>query len=324
MKVVIWQAHHLESRAIVEGVISIIKQALTGHDVVVTENKEVVLKEIADADAMYCYRMTPGLLKAARHLKWIQFGSAGIDHTMFPELLESEIILTTMSGIHRVVVAEHAMALMLALVRRLDISAKLQANHSFDRSEMAATSEELFEKTVGIVGLGNIGIGIAGLAKAFGMRVIGTKRTPVESLPNVDEIFPSDKLDEILRVSDFLVLAVPLTSATRALIGKDELALMKPDSYIINIARGAMIDHDALSEALHGGVIRGAALDVFPVEPLPSVSPIYDMPNTIITPHTAGSNPQYVERASAIFKKNLEAFLSGSEMINVYRKDIGY
>jgi len=324
LKVVAWIAHHLETRGIVDKTIQIMRQALTEHEFLVCEDIDSMKREIVDADAVFCYRITPELLESAKRLKWIQFGSAGIDHTVFPDLLDSGITLTTMSGIHTVPVAEHTLALMLALSRRLDAASKLQSYHNFDRSEMAGTSGELFEKTVGIIGLGKIGLNIARLCKAFGMTVIGTKRTYVDSLPNVDRVYEAEKLNDMLKVSDFLVLAIPLTDSTRALIGEKELGIMKTGSCIINIARGAMIDHVALNKALQSGKIAGAALDVFPTEPLPSDAPIYVMPHTIITPHTAGASPRYSERAAGIFITNLKALLSGERMINVYLNDRGY
>lgn len=317
-------ANHLENRAIVDDYIARNKEYLNGHELVVCEDLESIKREIADADVMIGWKITPNILACAKKLKWIQFGSAGIDHTIFPELLASDIVLTNLSGIHTAPVAEHVLALMLGLTRRLDIAIRQQKEHTWDRSEMARTSDELFEKTIGIIGLGKIGLSVARIAKAFGMRVIGTKLSVGETLPNVDAIYLSDELDKVLMQSNFLVLVVPLTIETKAMIGKRELDMMPNGAYLINVARGAMLDHEALAEALASGKLKGAALDVFLQEPIPSDSPIYDLPNTIITPHTGGSTPRYGERGSAIFKRNLDAFLSGGEMINVYDKGRGY
>lgn len=324
MKVVAWLAHYLETREIVMATVDRIREKMAGHQFVICEKSGEIEREIVDADALFCYRFTPGLLSISKQLMWIQFGSAGIDHTVFPELLESNIILTTMSGIHTVPVAEHTIALMLSLSRCLHKAAKLQVEKCFDRKGLAAVSGELFGKTVGIIGLGKIGLNIARLAKAFGMRVTGSKFTPTDSLPNVDQIFGHDQLDKVLAECDYLVLSVPLTKHTNALIGEREIGLMKDGSYIVNIARGAMIDHEALRNALNSGKLAGAALDVFPTEPLPSDSAIYDLPNTIITPHTAASSSLYSERASQVFLTNFDAFLSGAKMINMYDKGRGY
>lgn len=316
-------AHHLETREMVEDYISRIGEYLSEHDFVVCEDKETIVREIADADVFIGWKITPGVFAHAKQLKWIQFGSAGIDHTVFPELLDSGVIVTTLSGIHEVPVAEHVMAMMLGLTRRLDIAVTQKNEHAWDRSQNTPTSNELFEKTVGIIGLGKIGRNIARLARCFGMRVIGTRQT-ASQLPDVDDVYAADKLDIVLAKSDFVVLVAPLTDQTRALIGRREIGLMRDGAYLINVARGAMLDHDALAEALASGKLRGAALDVAPQEPLPPDSPLWNLPKTIITPHTAGASPRYGERGSRIFKHNLDAFLSGGEMINVYDPSRGY
>lgn len=324
MKFVAWMAYHLETREIVDDYIERIRPYLAGHQFVVCEDLECIKREIADSDAMIGWRITPEVFARARRLRWIQFGSAGIDHTVFPDLLASDVILTTMSGIHTAVLAEHVIAQMLVLSRRLDLSMRLQSERRYDRAEIAATADELRGKTVGIVGLGKIGLNIARLAKALGMRVVGTKRTFASDLPNVDKVYQPEQLPEMLMDSDYLVLVVPLTEGTRALIGWEQIAAMKHGARLINVARGAMVDHGALDEALRSGKLSGAALDVFPQEPLPSDSPIWDMPNVIITPHTAGSHPRYSQSAAAIFGANLSAFVSGGVMQNVYDRVRGY
>ncbi len=324
MKFAAWMAYHMESREIVDDYIRRAAVALRGHEFVICENEESIKREIADADAVICWKMTPEVFACARKLKWIQFGSAGIDHTIFPELLASDVILTTMSGIHAIPVSEHVLALMLAMTRRLDLAHRLQLEHRFERTELAWTAGELAGKTLGIIGLGNIGLAIAHLARAFGMRVVGTKRTADGDLPGVDRVYAPDELDDMLPEVDCLVMVVPLTEATRALIGRREIELMKPGSYLVNVARGAMLDHDALGDAIRSGQLAGAALDVFPEEPLPPDSPIYDLPNLIMTPHTGSSGRRYGERAAQVFERNLSSFAAGHEMMNVYDRGRGY
>lgn len=323
MKFVAWRAYHLESTEIVDDYIERVADRLSGHEFVICEGLESIKREIVDADAMVCWRITPEVFACAKKLKWIQFGSAGIDHTLFPELIASDVILTTMSGIHSIPLAEHVMAQMLALTRRLDLALKLQMEHRYERAELAWTAGELWGKTIGIVGLGKIGLSIARLAGAFGMRVVGTKRT-VADVEGVARVFPPEGLCDMLPEVDYLVLVVPLTGETRELVGRREIELMRNGAYLINVARGAMVDHGALGDALRGGKLSGAALDVFPQEPLPPDSPLYDMPNLIMTPHTGGSARRYGQRAADIFKRNFEAFVSGGEMINVYDRERGY
>lgn len=324
MKFAAWMAYHLETREIVDDYIRRTAGLLAGHEFVVCESLEQINEEIKDVDVMLGWRILPETFARATKLRWIQFGSTGIDHTVFPELLASSVILTNLGGIHTIPVAEHVFAQMLALSRRLDAAMRLQMERRFDRAQIASTADELSGKTIGIVGLGRIGLNIARLAGAFGMRVVGTKRNVGGPLPNVDAVYPAEELDEVLRVADYLVLVLPLTQSTRALLGGREFGLMKRGARIINVARGAMIDHDALAEALASGHIAGAALDVFPQEPLPPESPVWSLPNVIITPHTGASTPRYAERAFEVFRHNLEAFLTGGEMINVYDRQRGY
>ena len=323
MKLVAWMAHHLESREIVDDYIRRITPLLAEHEFVVCESPEHALHEIEDAHVMIAWRITPEMFARARRLKWIQFGSAGIDHTTFPELLASDVILTTLGGIHAAPLAEHVLAVMLALNRRLDLAMRLQLQRRYDRSEIAATADELAGKTLAIVGLGRIGLNVARLAKAFGMRVIGTKRHPA-ALQNVDRVMGPDDLRRMLPEADFVVLVLPLTPGTSAMICRSEIESMKDGARLINVARGAMVDHEALADALRNGKLAGAALDVFPEEPVAPDSPLYGLPNVIITPHTAGSHPRYGERAAEIFRRNLEAFVAGTEMVNVYDRGRGY
>jgi phosphoglycerate dehydrogenase-like enzyme len=317
-------AYHLESRPIVDEYIRLAGDALAGHELVICEDLESITRKIEDADLMIGWRILPELLARAKKLRWIQFGSTGIDHTIFPELLSSDIILTTLGGIHTRPVAEHVMAQMLALTRRLDVAMKLQQEHRFERDGIASTADELAGKTIGIIGLGRIGLNIARLAKAFEMRVIGTKRTVQGALPNVDAVHPSSELDKVLPEADYLVLVLPLTGETQALMGSREIGLMKQGARLINVARGAMVDHDALAKALKSGKLAGAALDVFPTEPLPPDSSIWNLPNVLITPHTGASTPHYSERAAEVFIHNLNAFVAGGEMVNVYERERGY
>ncbi len=324
MKFVVWKAYHLESEEIVDRYLAKARELVASHEFVVCNDEESVKREIQDADVMLCWKITPDVFACARRLKWIQFGSAGIDHTIFPELLNSDVILTTLAGIHRVVVAEHVFALMLALARRLNMSSVFQLEHKYDRTEIAATADVLAGKTLGIIGLGRIGLNIARLGKAFEMTVVGTKRILEGQLANIDRIYRASEYRKVLPLSDYLVLAVPLTEETRALIGRPEIEAMKTGAYLINVARGAMVDHDALADALRSRKLAGAALDVFPEEPLPADSPLWDLPNLIITPHTAGSHPGYADSAAEVFRRNLEAFISGRPMVNVYNRRRGY
>jgi len=260
-------------------------------------------------------------VQRAERLRWIHSTAAGVDQLLHPEVLARDIIVTTSTGIHAGPITEHVLAVMLAFARRLPVAIRNQMARRWDRASVIG--EELRGKTVGILGLGSIGRELAARCRIFGMRVIGTKRTP-GTLPEVDQVLPPDGLDEVLAGSDFVVIILPLTEQTRGLIGARELALMKPGAYLINVARGAIVQEDALIAALRAGRLRGAALDVFEREPLPQDSPLYEMEQVILTPHISGAAPDYYDRAVPLFCENLRRFLEGAPLLNLVDKQRGY
>jgi len=186
------------------------------------------------------------------------------------------------------------------------------------------SSGELCGKTLGIVGLGGIGSEVAKRAKAFGMRVIATRRRPDRRSEFADEVRGADELGWLLGESDFVAVCSALTHETRHLIGAEELKRMKATAYLINIGRGGLVDEGALVAALRGGEIAGAGLDVFEREPLPSESPLWEMPNVMITPHDAGSSPRSHERLMEVFLENLRRYVAGEPLLNVVDKRAGY
>jgi phosphoglycerate dehydrogenase-like enzyme len=188
------------------------------------------------------------------------------------------------------------------------------------------TSSVLRDKTIGILGLGHIGSEVARLAKAFGMRVIATRRSYKEGMKarNVDQLMPSNKLNDLLKTSDYVVITLPFTAETKNLIGEKELRQMKESACLINIGRGGIIDQTALTKALKENWIGGAALDVYTPEPLPADSLLWDLPNLIYSPHVSGSMVDYVSRATEVFCNNLERYLAGKRLVNVVNKRAGY
>lgn len=272
------------------------------------------------ATVMVGWSIPADVLARAAQLRWVHSSGAGVERLLVPPILDSEVIVTDSSGIHHAMV-EHVFGLMLAFARRLQVAIRLQIAHRFEHYEVQG--DELRGKTLGILGLGAIGRAIARAAPAFEMRVIGIKRQP-GPIDGVERVLPPDGLHAVLQESDYVVLALPLTASTRRLIGEREFGAMKPSAVFINIARGAIVDEPALITALRDGRIAGAGLDVFTQEPLPSDSPLYEMPNVIITPHTAGSSPHYFDRMTALLCENLRAFLDGRSMLNVIDKELGY
>ncbi|GIX46231.1 MAG: 3-phosphoglycerate dehydrogenase [Candidatus Tectimicrobiota bacterium] len=258
------------------------------------------------------------LLEQAAKLKWIQAIGAGYDQFPLAELRRRGIRLTNAAGVNTNAVSEHAIALMLALTRRLP-EARDNQHRQYWRpmiSDPQAREDELAGKTLGIVGLGAIGNRLASLAKAFGMRVIGTKARPETYRGLADQVWPPDRLGDLLREADFVVLCCPLTPATRGLIGAAALKQMRPSAYLINVARGPVVDEDALIAALQAGDIAGAALDVTTTEPLPPESPLWRMANVLITPHTAGETAQYEKRLVDLIVENVHRWERDEPFLN--------
>ncbi len=258
-------------------------------------------------------------LPKAQKLKWIHSLSAGVDELLCPALVDSDIILTNSRGIHGIPMAEHVLAMMLSFTRSLRETFANQGKRLWH----AASYEEIYDKTLAIVGLGSVGREIAKRAKNMGMRVLASKRTLTQEL-FIDKLYTPDQLPHMLSLSDFVVVSVPLTGETQSLFNAKTFAMMKQSAYFINVSRGAVVDEAALLAALQNGTIRGAALDVFCQEPLPAESPLYGAPNLIITPHISSISPYYMMRALKLFTENLNKFYYKSEMLNIVDKKTGY
>ena len=260
--------------------------------------------------------------QAAPQLKWVQLTSAGADRLLNSGFIEDGLTITTVSGLHATPIGEYILTVMLMWSKGAPQSIRSQLKHEWTRF----APRELHGKTVGIVGIGHIGAEAGRLAKAFGCRVIATKRsaTKESSEPYADLILPPQQLPRLLAESDFVVICVPLTRETRGLIGEPELRAMKPSAVIVNIARGPVIVEQPLLQALREGWIAGAALDVFDQEPLPAEHPLWDMENVILTPHISGGTEIYNERAVAIFGANLRRYLAGKPLQNVVDPARGY
>lgn len=276
---------------------------------------------IADTDILVTWGtmdIRPLHLKAPK-LKWIHALSAGVESLTYPEIQSDNTLLTNSRGIHGIPISEHVLAMLLAFTRGLNVFIRQQANKVWKRSPV----EEIHDKTIGIVGLGSIGREIAKKAKGMGMHVVASKRTMTTEI-FVDKLYAPNQLDELLAVSDFVVVCLPLLEETRNLFTLKEFSAMKPSAYFINVARGPIINEKDLITALEEGLIKGAGLDVFDHEPLPDTSPLWDMKNVIITPHLAALSPNYLDRAIKLFADNLARFIQHKEMLNVIDKTKGY
>ena len=277
---------------------------------------------LREAEVIYGLRLPQNILERAPRLKWVQTSSAGVDTLVGTKLWQSDVILTTTSGIHIIPMREHVLGMMLMFVRHAPIYFVNKQRKVWKQD----LPDQLCGKTLGVVGLGKVGEGIARAAKAFDMRVVATRRHAAKhgTSSAVDTFYPTDKLLEMLGESDFVVVTVALTKETQKLIDERELRAMKPTAYIINIARGSVIDEGALTKALKEKWIAGAGLDVFEKEPLPKDSELWTLPNVIITPHVAGIMPDYNARAMEVFCENLKRYLAGQPLINVIDRTKGY
>lgn len=260
------------------------------------------------------------VLTAAPAVHWLHTPSAGVDHLVTAQVLERDITLTNSAGVHAIPIAEFVLAMMLSRTKALPGYAAAQAERRWDRE---LQPQELFERTLLILGIGGIGQAIAERAAAFGMRIYGSRRHP-RPMPGVERVVGMDGWRALLPEADYLVLAAPLTEETRGMIDAAALAALKPTAYLINIARGGLIDEPALLAALGAGQIAGAALDTFEQEPLPPESPLWDAPNVLITPHATAGSPRMRERQIDLFLENLRRFLNGEPLLNVVDKSAGY
>lgn len=275
---------------------------------------------LQEAEILYTAWVLPDLMQRSPKLRWVHFFSHGIDHIR-GDILEKDVIVTTGQGAHAAALAEHVMTLMLMLAKQAPRFMHQQWEGRWKRFHVI----ELSRSTLGLVGLGSIGKRVAQSAKSFGMRVIATRHTfTEESPPEIDELVPQDRLGYLLKESDFVVLALPLTSATRNLIGEQELRIMKPSAFLINISRGGLVDEPALIRALQEKRLAGAGLDVFHVEPLPPESPLWHMDGVIITPHIGALSPYLMYNANRLFIENLRRYLTGKPLLNVFDRTRGY
>ncbi|MFN9171278.1 MAG: D-2-hydroxyacid dehydrogenase, partial [Dolichospermum sp.] len=250
------------------------------------------------------------VLDAAPSLRWHHAPNAGVNHILTPKYLERDLILTNGAGVHGIPIAEFVITYLLAYSKRLPSLYKLQNEHNWQRG---LPIQELFGKTLLIIGAGGIGQEIAVRAKAFGMRIFGSSRHP-KPLPNFDKVVGANEWKELLPESEFVVIAAPLTLETKGMIDMETLGLFRPDSYLINIARGEIVEESALTKALQEGWIAGAALDTVFTEPLPAESPLWTLPNVFITPHCSGNSPRVKERTLALFLDNLTRYRQGQPL----------
>jgi phosphoglycerate dehydrogenase-like enzyme len=284
-------------------------------------------QELPDTDIFVGYSLRAEQLTAARKLKWIHSTAAGVAQLMYPELRDSGIVVTNPSGIFSVPMAEHTTGLLLALARNFPDSVRQQDLAHWSQQELWDKPQHLIElngQLLLIVGFGSIGREVAKRARAFDMRVWGVTRSGTGDLTHAEKILAAKDLHEALPDADFVLIAAPETAETRHLIGAPQIAQMKRGARLINVGRGSLLDEAALIQALKSGALGGAALDVTRVEPLPVESPLWKMPNLMITPHTSGVSDRLWHRQTAILMDLLERWFDGRELFNLVDFARGY
>ncbi len=281
-------------------------------------------REIRDADV---FMGTPSreVFRAADHLRWMHCPGTGIDKLSdIPEIVDSDVVLTNARGPHTAPMADHVMALCLAFAHKtnemlLDQKARVWDTRKYDRAQV-----EMEGATMGILALGGIGQAVARRANGFGMEVYAVDKKPFPPPPGVRDVWSLDRLDDLLRMSDWFVVTAPYTQDSKGMIGARELGLMKPSSHLIIISRGGIVDEDALYDTLENGRIAGAGIDAFEVEPLPEDSGWWGLENVIISPHASALTVEMWEGRREIFKENLRRFLANEPFIYVCDKTAGF
>ncbi|MFV9507269.1 MAG: D-2-hydroxyacid dehydrogenase [Oscillochloridaceae bacterium umkhey_bin13] len=255
-------------------------------------------------------------------LRWVHTPSAGVEHLLIPLVYERDLTLTNSAGVHAIPIAEFVMAVLLSRAKALHEYNTAQVEHQWAKD---IDLQELYGATMLILGIGGIGTAIAERAAAFGMRVWGSRRrSSAAPTPYAERIVTGDAWRALLPEADYVVVAAPLTPETRHMVDAAALAAMKPSAYLINIARGGLVDETALLAALQAGQISGAALDTFEQEPLPATSPFWELPNVVVTPHATANSPRMHERQVALFLENLRRALRNEPLVNVVDKTLGY
>lgn len=299
-----------------------IAAAAPGHEIV-NAGQERIASELPSADIFCGHAKVPvpwGEVVRNGRLRWIQSSAAGLDHCLTPEVIDSPIVVSSASGLFADQVAEQTIGLLLGLVRAAPVFFRAQAKREFIRRPTG----DLHRKTVGIVGLGGNGTRIAEVLRPWKTRLIATDVFADDKPACVDELWPADCLNQLLAESDYVILCAPLNEQTHHLLGARELATMRRETLLINVARGPIVDEAALVASLQSGQLAGAGLDVTEVEPLPLDSPLWEIPNVLITPHVGAQSARRVDDTTDLICENLRRYFAGRPLLNRVDKKLGY
>ncbi len=312
---ILYQTNSATPMVITERHLNMIREHNSNGDVRVFSTEKELIDSGFDAEVLVAWgRLHPNdYCNSCSNLSWIQAISAGIEGLTSLDAAKRGVPVTKISGVHGIPMAQTTLCYILSFLRGMPQIYANQRKHIWQKPS-APEPEETIEKTVAIVGMGDIGSRVAALCKMLGMKVIGCKRH-VTQMENVDEMYSTNELEKVLNLADFVVCLVPHTPQSEKMFGAKEFASMKRTGVFINIGRGAVVDTDALTEALKKGIIAGAALDAVDPEPLPKDSPLWDMENVIITPHCAADSPYYFDRIIPIVCENLDRYQDGRELL---------
>ncbi len=299
---------HTRDRAAAES----LAEAVTGRaddvSVTIAQTPAETREGFAEADVLLSMHFNDAWYEHLEEIEWLQALYAGVDHLELDRFRQAGVVVTNVSGIHAVPIAQQVVGYMLMFERELIGAVHRQRRHAWER----VGGGELGDKTLGVIGLGAIGSQVAQYASEFDMTVIGTRGDPTAGHPIAEAVYGPEETEEVLARADYLVIACPLTEQTRALIDADAIEVLSSSAIVINIARGEIVVEDDLVTALKQGRLGGAALDVFEAEPLPPESDLWELRNVIVTPHMAGSTPHYWERAAEVFADNLAVYREGA------------
>ena len=304
-----------------------LRAAFPHHEFLHATGDEEVHAFVPEADAAFMAELRPAHFAAARKLRWIHSPAAGVGNMLFPALVASDVLLSNSRGLSADPIAEHVLALTLALFRKLPLALRSQAARHWAQDDAMAPPplRQLQGSSVLIVGLGGIGAACAWRFAALGADVAAVRRRPDQPIPpGVTHVAADSRLHELLPRADVVVISAAQTGRTRGLFGSAEFALMRPGAVLVNVSRGKLVDEAALISALQSGTIAAAGLDVFEHEPLAVESPLWALPNVIVTPHMAGFRPDHWDVVSALFAENLKRFDRGEPLLNPVDKAAGY
>jgi len=323
MKLLIVLQHKYELWNAPDWFVEKLRQKFPQIDVVHLVSYESVEEHLRDAEVVITWSLRPEQFAVAKKLRWIHSPAAAVHQLMFPQLVDSEVMVTNARDVHAPVVAEHVIALLFALAKKIPEAVRLQDQHIWGKDKLKP--RELSGATIGLLGLGSIGREVAKRASAMGMRVIAVRKTrQKENVEGVSRVLAPAELDQMLGESDYVVIAAPRTPETEKIFDAQRFAKVKPGGCLINVSRGALVDEVALSDALRNQLLAGAALDVFAEEPLRSDSPLWDLQNVIITPHTAAVTDKLWARHYALVHDNLLRYLARRPLLGLVDKRKGY